>query len=214
MSVRMVMINGREVAIEQSQIFTSVRSSDRYVARITHPDLFVLGADWSKRLVGGMSALGGVLFFCVGVLCLKDSFVGLVLAVPGALMIAFGVWLPGPRYRFDVNAGEWSSRQFGITRKRPLTQILAVQVTEGGWLSSGRHGGIRSSTGGRYFLYQLNLVLNDPAESRRFVYSYRDVDDIVQNGRQLAEFLNVPLALSDGVSAKLSPLAAFPVSNR
>lgn len=51
MSVQMVMINGRAVAIEQSQIPTNVRSSDRFVGLHPRPSLFVLRQDWSGYLV-------------------------------------------------------------------------------------------------------------------------------------------------------------------
>ncbi len=194
-SVRMVKIKGREIAIELSPVPTIVQGSDRFVALSPRPGLMVLRPDWTKRLGGGMGAVGGVLLLVTGLLCLMESIFGLVLAVPGAVSTTLGLWILGPVYRFRLDAGEWSTRHFGRTRKRPLASILAVQVTEEGWISFNRPGG-------RYFLYQLNLVLDEPAEQRLCVYSYRHLDDILRIGRLLAEFLEVPLTMSDGIAAK------------
>lgn len=201
MAVRMVMIKGREIAIEQSTIPTKVLSSDRFVGWSPRPGLFVLRQSWANRLFGGMCAVGCAMLLVVGLLTLMESFAGLILAVPGALFTALGLWIFGPTYHFRLDAGEWSIRYFGRTRRRPLASILAVQVTEGGWFGAGRSFPGQESVS-RYFLYQMNVVLDEPNEPRLFVYSYRDPHEILRTGRLLAEFLKVPLVLSDGVAAK------------
>ena len=193
MSVRMVKIKGREIAIEQAQIATKVLSSDRFAGWSPRPGLFDLRPVWAMRLVGGMLAVGGAMMFAIGLLLLMESFSGLILAVPGTLFAIIGMWILGPVYRFHLDAGEWSIRHFGRTRKRQIASILAVQVTEGGLFLGKRE---------RYFLYQLNLVLDEPTEPRLFFYSYRDPNEILRTGRLLADFLKVPLVISDGVAAK------------
>ena len=57
---------------------------------------------------------------------------GLLLLWGGSLGL-MGVWLLGPRYRFDASDGWMTVRHFWRTRRRPLAQIAAVQMIDAGW---------------------------------------------------------------------------------
>jgi hypothetical protein len=107
-------------------------------------------------------------------------FVLLIFGVP----LSFGgVVLLGRRFAFDSRTGEMTMRHFWRTRRRPLTDIVAVQVLNGGVFSSGAK---------RVISYQLNLVLDDASEPRLFVAYNCDEADILEKSKLLAEFLRVP----------------------
>lgn len=78
-------------------------------------------------------------------------------------------------------------------RSFPLDRVLAVQVIAGGWhrtVSSGPPGG----QGGRYYTYQLNLVV-DAAEPRVNVSNHTDQNWTAESTRVLAAVLGVPLVM-------------------
>ena len=101
----------------------------------------------------------------------------LVFAVPFSFG---GVVLLGRRFRFDRRTGEMTIRHFWRTRRRPLTDIVAVQVINGGTFGSCAE---------RVISYQLNLVLDDPSEPRLFVAYNCDQADMVEEGQALGRFL-------------------------
>jgi hypothetical protein len=108
-------------------------------------------------------------------------FILLVFGVP----LSFGgVVLLGRRFGFDSRTGEMTIRYFWRTRCRPLANIVAVQVLNGGAFGSGAK---------RIFSYQLNLVLDDPSEPRLFVAYNCDEADMLKKSKLLADFLRVPL---------------------
>lgn len=112
----------------------------------------------------------GALCFAIGALC----FLFFV------LMIVFT-----QRVEFDREAGTWSMRRGGWTRYRPLDCIQAVQLIDGGW-----HGGVDH---GKYFTYQLNLVLDDAEQPRLNLTNVSNWDATWAIGSQLSEFLGVEL---------------------
>jgi hypothetical protein len=69
----MVIIKGREIAIEQSAIPRKVRSNDRFAALSPRPGLFMLRPDWTKRLFGGMCAVGGAILVAPSHVMHRDS---------------------------------------------------------------------------------------------------------------------------------------------
>ena len=121
-----------------------------------------------------------------------DSLLGVLLLLGWGLPFSiFGVKLLGRRCLFDSRAGELTIRQFARTRRRPLTDILAVQVVKAGRFGS------NSSEGNESFVsYQINVMLDDPNEPRLFVAFHRDQPDLAEKAKQLADFLNVPLLMS------------------
>ena len=108
-------------------------------------------------------------------------FILLVFGVPPSFG---GIVMLGRRFRFDSRTGEMTIRHFWRTRRRPLTDIVAVQVINGGTFGSGAV---------RVISYQLNLVLDDPSEPRLFVAYNCDQADMEKKAKLLADFLRVPL---------------------
>jgi len=75
-----------------------------------------------------------------------------------------------------------------MTRRRPLAEIIAVQIIEGGWHTAKGQHGMRIT----YFTYQLNLILDDESVPRWNLTNHAHWDSTWQSGRDLADFLNVP----------------------
>lgn len=114
-----------------------------------------------------------------------DQVVGVVVLLVFGIPFSFGgVVLLGRRFRFDHRTGEMTIRHFWRTRRRPLTDIVAVQVINGGSFGSGAV---------RVISYQLNLVLDDLSEPRLFVAYNCDQADMEKKAKLLADFLRVPL---------------------
>jgi len=97
-----------------------------------------------------------------------------------------GVVLLGRRFRFDHRTGEMTIRHFWRTRRRPLTDIVAVQVLNGGTFGS---------SAVRVISYQLNLVFDDTSEPRMFVAYNCDLEDMEKKAKLLADFVGVPLLI-------------------
>lgn len=107
------------------------------------------------------------------------------------ILLIFGVPLSlggfvtlGRRFVFDFRTGEITVRHFFRTRRRPLANIVGVQVLNAGVFGSGAK---------RVVSYQLNLVLDDPSELRLFVAYNCDETDVLDKSKLLADFLGVPL---------------------
>jgi hypothetical protein len=91
------------------------------------------------------------------------------------------VYLAIPRFAFDRSNGNLIYGRLGLREKLPLEQIVAVQCCFGGI-----HGS-RSP----YDTYQLNLVLQ--GGSRLNLAHHSDSSWIQSTGRQIADFLTIPL---------------------
>ena len=114
-----------------------------------------------------------------------EHVMGALIVLVWAVPFSFGgVVLLGRRFRFDHPTSELTIRHFWRTRRRPLTDIVAVQVI---------NGGVFSSSAVRVISYQLNLVLDDPSEPRLFVAYNCDQADMGTKAKLLADFLRVPL---------------------
>jgi hypothetical protein len=108
---------------------------------------------------------------------------GIIFLVCGLLLLL----LPS-RQEFNLDKGQLIHRWLWIIRRRPLAEILAVQLIEGGWhTAKGQHG-----TQTTYFTYQLNLVLDNESIPRLNLTNHTHWDSTWQSGRDLADFLNVP----------------------
>ncbi len=108
----------------------------------------------------------------------------LILLIFGVPLSIGGVAMLGRRFRFDSRTGEMTIRHFWRTRRRPLAEIVAVQVLNGGSFGS---------SAVRVMSYQLNLVLDDPSEPRLFVAYNCDRADMETKAKVLADFVRVPL---------------------
>jgi hypothetical protein len=108
---------------------------------------------------------------------------GFILFPAGLLLL-----LSRRSFWFDREYGELRIRRLGFAQKRPLRDVAAIQLVEGGWHASGGKNGIKSA----YFTYQLNLILNNREILRLNMSNHNDWDWSWQTGRQLADFLEVP----------------------
>ncbi|MEX2140105.1 MAG: hypothetical protein WD894_12640 [Pirellulales bacterium] len=190
-----------EVVVEQSPLRTTfVRSHSRFVLSWPDDSALVIKYHRGVRVVAWVLCILGWPVLLVGLLGLIDQLmnpeaanfvaVGLPLLWGGAVGL-MGVWLFGPRYRFDASDGWMTVRHFWRTRRRPLAQIVAVQMIDSGWFGT-RHGGLNVDKV-KFFSYQLNLVLDDPNEPRVFVTYNSDFTDMARKAKILADFLGVPL---------------------
>ena len=154
--------------------------------------LCILG--WPVLLLGLLGLIAQLMkpeaggFLAVGLLLLWGGVVGLM-----------GVWLLGPRYRFDASDGWLTIRHFWRTRRRQLAQIVAVQMIDAGWFGTKFNEGVADNTRVRFRSYQLNLVLDDPGEPRLFVAYNSDFTDMARKAKILADFLDVPLVAAPQV---------------
>jgi hypothetical protein len=133
-------------------------------------------------------AATGPIFIVIGtVILLSGQWAGALFAAVGALGLLIFVLMMvfTKRVEFDRDSGTWSLRRGGTTRYRPLDSIVAVQVIDGGW-----HGGVDH---GKYFTYQLNLVIADPDEPRLNLTNVSNWEATWTIGSQLSEFLGVEL---------------------
>ena len=121
--------------------------------------LCILG--WPVLLLGLLGLIGQLMkpeaaeFVGVGLLLLWGGTLGLM-----------GVWLLGPRYRFDASDGWLTVRHFWRRAAGPWTQIRAVQMIDAGWFGTKFNEGLDGDRPVRFLSYQLNLVLDDPNEPR------------------------------------------------
>ncbi len=94
-----------------------------------------------------------------------------------------GLLLLSPRFQFDSQTGMMTTRRFFLSRRRPLADIVAVQVVSVGPFNA---PGGTSPKG-----WQVNLVLDDQRQPRLFVWCYKGRENVLANSRQLAQFLGV-----------------------
>jgi hypothetical protein len=104
------------------------------------------------------------------------------------LLLGLSLLVLPRRYCFDLETEQMTIRSWKILARRPLIDVLAVQVIDGGWHRSTSSHGVKTA----YRSYQLNLVLDDPNDPRLNLSDHSDWDSTWEAGRQLAEFLGVP----------------------
>ncbi|HEY1377569.1 MAG TPA: hypothetical protein VGF55_12290, partial [Gemmataceae bacterium] len=190
-----------EAAVEHSPLRVQLRGThNKFTLSQPDPDVLRLLPSPVVRGLGWVFCALGWPVLLLGLVSVISLLVRLTLADAGAVLFLifwglpfafFGVALLGPRYRFDRRSGELTVRHFGRTRHRPLADVVAVQVLNAGLV------GPKYSEGGTTFVsYQLNLVVNDPAERRVFVAHNPDLADMETKAQRLAEFLHVPLLMA------------------
>jgi hypothetical protein len=109
---------------------------------------------------------------------LWSAIVGLLCSV----LILWDVVLGEPTATFDRGTGFVTFGSAKRLKRHALAGVVAIQILEeGSWLS--------------YKYYQMNLVWADPEGSRLCLVSSRDasLDSLRHTGKQLADFLSVPL---------------------
>jgi hypothetical protein len=148
-----------EVVVERSPLRTTfIRSHSRFVLSWPHDSALVIKYHRGVRVVAWVLCVLGWPVVVLGLLGLIAQLmkpapeaagfvaVGLFLLWGGAVGL-MGVWLLGPRCRFDASDGWLTIRHFWRTRRRPLAQIVAVQMIDAGWLSSMRASTAKRESG-------------------------------------------------------------------
>lgn len=91
---------------------------------------------------------------------------------------------------FNLEAGFFRrTNVLGLGRKVPLSKVRAVQILT----DIPRETKVDSTKTEQYEAFQLNLVLHDPDRPRRFLLEDRDRASTERIGREVADFLGVPL---------------------
>lgn len=192
-----------EFVVEQSPLRTTfVRSHNRFALSWPNESALEIRYHRGVRVVAWVLCILGWPFLLLGLLGLIGSLmkpqaadfvaVGLFLLWGGTVGL-MGVWLLGPRHRFDAADGRLTIRHFWRTRRRPLRDIVAVQMIDAGWFGTRYNEGLDGDDQVKFRSYQLNLVLDDPNEPRMFVTYNSDFTDMARKAKVLADFLGVPL---------------------
>ncbi len=196
MATNTVRIGSRDVAVEQSPLhvgYLAAGAHDKFVLSQPADGQLKLMPSRGVRVLGWIFCVLGVPVLILGLISIfglmKEPTGGNLLAVAfllvwGCPFTIFGVKLLGQRTRFDTNAGEVATRFLWRTRRRPLADVLAVQV-----INAGKFG----ADDEKFVSYQLNLVLDDANEPRLFVVFNTDLADMAKKAKLVADFLSVPL---------------------
>jgi hypothetical protein len=99
--------------------------------------------------------------------------------------------LGGGRVRFDTSTGLWTFGPIWSRQSRPLSQIVAVQLLSDVVSLFPAGKGVSPTQSIKY--YQMNLVLDDMNTPRINVAVSQDHAWTQPAGKQLADFLGVPL---------------------
>jgi hypothetical protein len=174
------------IEIAYSPLNMSAASFRDKSMRPSGPHRLVIGPSRGFQLFSyGFAIVGGGALI-LGVLALGGEENPAIVFVVGGIFLAAGLLMVAAsrRFVFDREEGTLHIRSHIRADSRPLSGIVAVQVSEGGYHSM--------SNGGCYTTYQLNLVVE--GEDRRIGLSnHSDRDWTAEAGVGLAEFLGVPL---------------------
>ncbi len=202
-------VGSREIAVDQSPVRVGVRSIGQIAVTRPRTDCLVIAYPRGERIFGWCCGIVGFIFLPLGLLGLVEHAAAGLLVAFGGMMLYVWVSCVGPSYRFDTADGHLTVRHFWRTRRRPLGEIVAVQVIDGGKFQGKR---------GEYTSYQLNLILDDSSESRQFVAFNANLADLESKAKLLAEFLRVPLLAvtqrADKPQEPSEPVAAPPTTFR
>ncbi len=201
-------LNGREIAVDESPVATSVDDTRIVRILIDTPDELVIGPN-SRSVFRAAMVAAGIVFGGIGLtlLAMWDAPIWVKLIVIGIGFILAGAmvrtslrwlwWL-----RFDRRAGRLvCERRVGFSPRRvtnwelPLNKVVAVQL-----LYNGSHT-VTETTGGdqpttttrRFYGYEINLVLDDPDRRRVHLYSLADWEWIRATGSRIGAYLGVPV---------------------
>jgi hypothetical protein len=186
-----VRLQGRDVTVERVPLKPRVSGSMRTVTLLQpRPGCLVLRASLALRLFAGICMatglpcallLGGIFFDVGGVPALFRYFLlvfCLAFAAVGVLL-----FIAAGRYEFDRDAGELKWHCCGMVWRRPLSDILALQILHGGHHRGNNEG---------YDSWQLNLILDDEARPRWNLSDHGSLKATRRHAERLAEFLGVP----------------------
>ena len=147
----------------------------------------------NQRLAFGAGAAASAYVFCLG-LWHQLTHGSAADQAPG-MMVVGAVFAVGmlfflarmSTYAFDRNSATFSRSSLLGPRRRPLTDILAVQ------LITQYHVAPKFETPKRYSAYQINLLLDDAESPRENLSTTGDLGFVRSGGHALATFLGVPL---------------------
>src|SRR5579859_4489930 len=154
MTPNLLRIGGRDVTVDTTPL--QAAAANFRTAKLVQPrdGCLVLRPTIFLRVFAAMFLAIGVIVMAVGVGILIGAEVlmamwvmvafGAIFSIVGGLMLL----LPR-RHEFDRDAGQWTLSHFFSSTSRPLSDILAVQLIDGGHHSS--------SDGPDYYTFQLNL---------------------------------------------------------
>lgn len=183
----------REILIDDSPLPRCPESNFRDKALVQPGDecLLICPSVGFRLFALAFASLGGALLGLCAYLLMGHpaKFVYWTPGVFGALLLPTGLLLLLSRrsFWFDREQGQLRIRRLGFAWKRPLSDVAAIQLVEGGWHASSGKNGIKSA----YFTYQLNLILDDPETPRLNLSNHSDWEWSWRTGRQLADFLEV-----------------------
>jgi hypothetical protein len=147
----------------------------------------------NQRLAFGAGAAVSVYVFCLG-LWHQQTHGSSADQAPGMMVVggalALGMLFFFARmstYVFDRNSATFSRSSLLGPKRRPLTDILAVQ------LITQYHVAPKFETSNRYSAYQINLVLDNADSPRENLSTTGDLGFVRSGGQALATFLGVPL---------------------
>lgn|SRR5262245_55324125 len=186
----LVRIGGREIAVETTPLKARSTSFRSATLALVRPDCLLLRPSFLHRLV-----VTGFLVFGIAFLITpfnqrvddKENNLKWIKLPIGAGLWAYGGWMlvKARRHRFDREGGQWIVSSLLNSNSRPLSDIVAVQLLDGGWHSDGEYPDYRTR--------QLNLVLNDVATPRFCLSNHSNRHATYRDAKRLAEFLGVPL---------------------
>jgi|SRR5262245_34821736 len=185
-----VRVGNRDIDVDTSPIQAASANFRTATFVELREGCLVLRPSGGMRLFASLFLLLGLIIISVAAAIFIGGERGWVvpgLAAFGAIFAAagLGMLLMPRRNEFDRDAGQWTVSRFMSSTARPLTDILAIQLINGGYHTSGDGPG--------YNTYQLNLILDDSAEPRRCLSNHANRDATRTDGMWLAEFLGVPL---------------------
>jgi hypothetical protein len=159
------------------------------------PNLAVLRPTLTTRFIGMLLLVMGVAapVAMIGTNSYPPKPQGffLLAAFVGLTAAGYCVAFVAGRYEFDRDFGEFRYRPWFRTHRRPLGDILAVQLADGGWHK------VKNS---RFHTTQMIVVLNEDPPARVCVTNHSH-DEVTRTiARKLAVFLNVPFLDHSGGS--------------
>jgi hypothetical protein len=180
--------------VETQPVRENVTQSRTSMAKWVGPADDVLRYSRRKpRLAFGAGALASAYVFGLGVWLQvthgsdADKAAGMM-AVGGVLTLGMLFFFARmSSYTFDRKTGNFGKTGWFAGKRRPLQDIIAVQ------LITYHHVLPKFETNRNYSTYQLNLVLDSAEATRANLATTGDLDSIRSGGQKLATFLGVPL---------------------
>jgi hypothetical protein len=218
MAILTLASRGQTFHVDSEPLPLTVRTNVRYRIARDDEQQFILAPPRSLVVVGTCQIVWGLPLLLVGLLALREGLVAGLLVLGGAGLLAMGVWLRGQRHVFSRTEASWRAAWTGRSTVRPLSDVLGVVLTRGGWSGCSRQ--IRPTGTARarnVFVYQLQLVLRDaasPAPVRLCLYMFENPREMWTIAERLGRFLNVPALLAPEVQRTLErePAGAQPTA--